>query len=83
MRPFSIALGWTFIVAGLAFSAMLIMRGMRQFRMESTHEFSFWDWFCGKNRRFRNRPAIELFVDAILGILGVVLLYVLLFHPVR
>ena len=78
MRPYAIIFGWTLILVGLATSVFLAVLGVRRFRMEPAHEFRFRDWFLGKNHMSRNRPAIELFLDAIFVFLCVVLTIILL-----
>jgi len=80
MTVFQICLGWTFIICGLCFSGILFLFAVRKYRKETKHSFSFRDLMLGKNRMSLEEPAIQTFIEAVLGLLGVVVLYYLLFR---
>jgi len=76
MTHFQLFLAWALILSGLGFSGMLVLYGVCKYRKETTHSFSFRDFMLGKNRH--QKPSLQLFLEAILGLLAVALLYFML-----
>ena len=76
MTNFQLFLAWALILSGLVFSGMLVFYGVRKYRNETTHSFSARDFMFGKNRH--QKPSLQLFLEAALGLLAVALLYFML-----
>lgn len=79
MTNFQTFLGWAFIIAGLLSSVGLFLFAIRKYRKETMHSFSFRDFMLGKNRTSLGEPSLQTFAWVVLTLLGVALLYFMLF----
>lgn len=74
---FQIFFGWVLICGGLLSGAHLFCAGIRKYRHETIHNFSFKNFMLGRERS--QKPSIQLFLEGLMGVVGSALIYFMLF----